>query len=200
MPDEQINERKPSAEELVVIAEGKAQVERAKMAIGQPLPAMHDPLWLLEPDGAAVLQRAVGAGPDGQMRTPHEGTVTVTVPREFVFHATHHHRFRFLPGVHDIPAALMDIPYVVAQGVKVWDRPRPTVETIVGVSGLPERVGSGSWPVGNFVTAAYEASKLSVADWNALANDEKKARVMDEVSRAEAAASATKAKGAKRGK
>src|ERR1017187_8551035 len=96
------NPREITKEEKAVIDEGKAQLERSKMAIGQPLPAMHDPLWLASEEGAPVLAHALGRNALGQPIQPKTGTVTVTIPREFVFHATNFHRFILRAGVRDI--------------------------------------------------------------------------------------------------
>lgn len=192
-------EQKPreiTKEEQAVIDEGKAQLERAKMAIGQPLPAMHDPMWLLSDEGAEVLKHALGRNARGEWVQPKTGTVTVTVPKEFVFHATNHHRFVIRPGVRDVPASLLDIPYIVSKGVRVWDRPKPQVQTILGSTTLGPTVKylGHDAPSGNFVTAAFETSKLSVEQWNALSDEERGTRTLDEVSRAEAAQAASKDK------
>lgn len=185
-------EQKPreiTKDEQAVIDEGKAQLERAKMAIGQPLPAMHDPMWLLSDEGADVLKHALGKDAQGRVIQPKTGTITVTVPREFVYHATNFHRFVIRPGVRDVPASFMDIPYIVSKGVRVWDRPRPQVQTILGSSTLGPTVNylGHDVPSGNFVTAAFENSKLSVEDWNKLSDEERGTRAIDEMSRAEAA-------------
>jgi hypothetical protein len=193
MADEQ-KSREITKEEQAVLDEGKAQLERAKMAIGQPLPAMHDPLWLLSEEGAPVLAHALGRNAKNEPVQPKTGTVTVTIPREFVFHATNFHRFVLRAGVRDIPESLLDVPYVVSKGVRVWERPKPQVQAILGSTTLGPTVKylGHDTPSGNFITSAFETSKLSVEQWNALSDEERGTRAIDEVSRAEAAQAASK--------
>jgi hypothetical protein len=195
MADEQ-KPREITKEEQAVLDEGKAQLERAKMAIGQPLPAMHDPLWLLSEEGAPVLAHALGRNAKNQSIQPKTGTVTVKIPKEFVYHATNFHRFVMKEGVREIPESLLDVPYIVSKGVMVWDRPKPQVQvvTILGSTTLGPTVKylGHDVPSENFITAAFEASKLSVDQWNLLSDEERGTRAIDEVSRAEAAQAVSK--------
>ncbi len=194
MADEQ-KPREITKEEQAILDEGKAQLERAKMAIGQPLPAMHDPLWLLSDEGLPVLKHALGRDAKGEWVQPKPGTATVTIPREFVFHATNHHRFVLRAGVREVPESLLDIPYIASKGVRVWERPKPQVQTILGSNTLGPTVKyqGHDVPSGNFITAAFEASKLSVEEWNALSDEERGTRALDELTRAEAAQESSKA-------
>lgn len=190
-PNIPAEERKPSPEEIAILEEGKRQVERAKMAIGQPIPLMTDPNWLLTEEGGPVLAHALGRGVNNQPIAPKEGTVTVLIPHDFTYNATHHHRFMFRAGVREVPASLLDVKYIRDHGVVVYQRPAPQVQPIMGINAPTLRVGPRDMPSGPFVAQAYSESGMSVEEWNALGEPERMAKATECATRAEAAANAS---------
>lgn len=194
-PNTPAEEREPTPEEIAILEEGKRQVERAKMAIGQPIPLMTDPMWLLSDEGRGVLQHALGRGVNNQPVPIREGSATVHIPHDFSYNATHHHRFLFREGVREMPLALLDIRYIRDHGVKIWNRPPVQTQTILGSStlGPTVRVGSADRPAGPFITQAFQESGMSVEDWNSLSDEERGTRAIDCASKASAAQEAARA-------
>lgn len=187
MPPE---EREPSPEELAVIKAGKEDVEQRKMAIGQPIPLMTDVMWLLTDEGREVFARALGRDSFNRPLQVRSETVTVLVPREFTWNATHHHRFLLRQGVRDVPASLLDVKWIRDNGVQVWQRPEtPQAQPIMGsmTLGPTVTVGTVQKPSGPFLAQAFSESGLSVDDWNSLSDEERGTRAIDCATKAGAA-------------
>lgn len=190
-PNTAPEEREQSPEEIAILRAGKEDVERRKMAVGQPIPMMTDPNWLLTEEGGPVLAHALGRGVNGQPIPAKDGTVTVLIPRDFTYNATHHHRFMFRAGVREVPASLLDIKYIRDSGVVVYQRPAPQVQPIMGINAHTLKVGPRDMPSGPFVAQAFSESGMSVEEWNALGEPERATRATECATKAEAAANAS---------
>lgn len=195
-PNTPAEERQPSPEELAVIKAGKEDVERRKMAIGQPIPLMTDVNWLLTDEGREVFAHALGRDSFNRPREMRPETVTVLIPKEFTWNATHHHRFVFRPGVREVPASLLDVKWIRDNGVQVWQRPEtPQAQPIMGSMSLGPTVAVGGVdkPSGPFLAQAFSESGLSVDDWNSLDDAERGTRALDCATKAGAAQAAAHA-------
>src|ERR1700678_124292 len=146
-------------EEQAAVARAKADLEAAKARVGQPLPSMLAPLWLLEPEGQKVMNASLGRDPKtGEPRAVNAERATVVIPQSFVLTLTHHHKFEFLQGVREVPACLLDHPWVAGHGVRAYAGPAPQrPEVVLGSQTMsdPVKVGDRMMPAGPFVTAAF---------------------------------------------
>lgn len=201
MPDQNTNQpadREQTPEEIATLKAGKEDVERRKLLVGQPLPLMNDPMWLLSEEGLPVLAHGLGKDFRGNPIEPRSETVTVLVPKDFTWSATGHHRFLFRQGVREVPASLLDIKWIRDNGVQVWNRPDvPQVQTILGSSSLGStvKVGALDKPSGPFLTQAYQESGLNADQWNSLSDEERGTRAIDCAGRAGAAQAAQHTEG-----
>lgn len=197
-PNTPSEEREPSPEELAIIKAGKEDVERRKMAIGQPIPLMTDVNWLLTDEGREVFAHALGRDSFNRPREMRTERVTVLIPKDFWWNATHHHRFLLRQGVRDVPASLLDVKWIRDNGVVVWKRPdAPQVQPIMGSStlGPTVKVGAVDKPSGPFLSQAFAESGLSVDEWNALDDAERGTRAIDCATKAGAAQAAAHTEG-----
>ena len=96
----------------------------------------------------------------------------------------------YAPG-NAVPAA------AVKEAAKPAEEKKPGAEVLIGSSVHPAAftIGGKALQLGNVVAMAHTTSGLSVADWNALPDDERHERIDAELDRLQAEAEAAKASG-----
>ena len=195
-------ETKLNAEEQAAVEKARKDLEEAKSRIGQPLNDLREPLWLLTPEGQKVLVAALGRDERGNIREIQVGTVSAVIPKAFTLTLTHHHKFDFQPGIRELPAALLDHPWVRAHGVSAYKaaQSKPP-EVLLGSQTMadPVKVGDKMMPLGPFIVAAHTASGRSVTEWNALTDAERDAAIQAEIAKVAVAAAPVRADSAPSG-
>jgi hypothetical protein len=112
--------------------------------------------------------------------------VVITVPHSFFLTLDDHRRVHIPAGIVSVPEKLADHWYVKNHGCKSFAGASASPAqasaglAYLGSEELPGvvRIGGTRRLVYDFVVAAAHASKLSIADWNALSDDERRDRIV----------------------
>lgn len=177
-------------EEEAAVKRARDDLEARKSQIGKPV-VMGQLEWLNTPEGRALLAKGLGKRPGTQEDYPcPEGMQTVIVPKPFRLMLDHHHVFDVPQGVIEMPTALVGHHFTANHGVQAYTRPAPVKPVIAATSAeLPTQITAGgrTMPQQNYANAALALSGLTVADWNALPDDERAKAISMEIAKVEAA-------------
>lgn len=115
--------------------------------------------------------------------------VIMTVPRSFNLTLQDHRKVLVPAGIASVPMELADHWYVKANGCKPYARGSITQaqqaapQTLLGSDELPNvvNIGGTKQPIAGFIEKAVARAKLSIVDWNALPEEERRDRIVDEL-------------------
>jgi len=116
----------------------------------------------------------------------------MTVPRPFFLTLKDHRKVKFSPGIASVPNELVDHWYVKAHDCKAYQSGAivpaahlsGAAQNYLGSDELPAvvRISQNTKrPIMDFIVLAAAEGKLSIADWNALHDDDRRDRIVSQI-------------------